>query len=357
MNTKLSIVPVLALTTALTAQTTSVFPSYAANVDGQTNTAYHHLSSGVTRFQYVYDKAELTIPNAAAITGIGYRQDCATRVASTGYRLQMEIKMGATTKAQDALSATFANNYIAANPPHVVFTKQLWDLPSMPAPTATLPAPSTNKIAIPLSTPHTYDASNNLLVEFLVYATNNGNAQFAYYLDTMTHQSTSSQYGIGCTNSQNTVPLLNANTPALGSNWSTALTKATNVAPTGFFIGSGNQSWNGSPLPLDLGTFGAPGCTLHVDYQVVVGATTNASGNVTLNIPTPQNLLLNGASLYVQAASYDPFANNFGIVTSNGVKTTFGYPARSGGVYATGNVNATTGSVFANDGLVALFTY
>ena len=117
----------LGLASMLAAQNTATFPSYAANVEGNASNPYSPLSYGVVRFQSIFDKAELTIPNNALIKSIGYRQDCTYRQPSpAGFKLQIEVRLGRTPKGDD-VSTVFANNYSPTAPPTTVFPKGFYD--------------------------------------------------------------------------------------------------------------------------------------------------------------------------------------------------------------------------------------
>ncbi|MGH7149086.1 MAG: hypothetical protein ACREIU_00235, partial [Planctomycetota bacterium] len=52
-------------------------------------------------------------------------------------------------------------------------------------------------------------------------------------------------------------------------------------------LGSSNTTWGGFSLPLDLGIFGAAGCSLRASAEFLLGATTNASGKASIAIPVP----------------------------------------------------------------------
>jgi hypothetical protein len=77
---------------------------------------------------------------------------------------------------------------------------------------------------------------------------------------------------------------------------------------------------------IDLAVLGAPGCAALLDVNQAVG---NLIGNVAgtslaVGVPLPNNLALNGLSLFSQSVWLDATANTFGAVTSNGVALVLG---------------------------------
>lgn len=358
MRLALASVAGIALTAIASAQSTAYFPAAANNLEGQTSDGYSALSLGVCRVQRMFEKEELAhIPNNSALKKLGFRQDGQYRVASPGYSLQLEMFMTSTPRTASTLSATFASNYPTGGTPTTVFSKKIFALPNLAIPTNTLPAPSANTVFIPLDAPYTLSTNDNFLVEYKIYANNNANQQFAYYLDVKTHHTTNTPYGAGCTTSTNKTPKLAGTDVSLGQYWTVNLSDGTPTAPSALLVGLSKTSWNGQPLPFDLGVFGATGCKLHTDIVITLPKITGGTGAASYSIPTPGSLAYNNVSLFVQSAIYDPFANNFGIVTSAALEGTFGFPARSHLVIAQNNVSATTGYVQNNYGLVQSFEY
>lgn len=78
-----------------------------------------------------------------------------------------------------------------------------------------------------------------------------------------------------------------------------------------------------APVLLDLTPFGAPGCTLEVDYVAVLPQLADAAGSARFVTPLAEAPSLLGASLVSQAAVLD-FANPLGITLSNRVTATVG---------------------------------
>lgn len=75
---------------------------------------------------------------------------------------------------------------------------------------------------------------------------------------------------------------------------------------------------------VDLTPFGAPGCTLSVDYVDLVFALADIQGRATWVVPLPETVSVLGATLESQAAVLDG-SNGLGITLSNRVSAVVGY--------------------------------
>jgi len=79
---------------------------------------------------------------------------------------------------------------------------------------------------------------------------------------------------------------------------------------------------------IDLGIIGAPGCLAHVDVGPAVGSVISNLGlpglSMTSSLAIPASTPLLGFQLFAQAVWLDAAANPFGILTSNGVRSTVG---------------------------------
>jgi hypothetical protein len=82
-------------------------------------------------------------------------------------------------------------------------------------------------------------------------------------------------------------------------------------------LGVSKTSWNGVPLPLDLGVIGAPSCPLLIS-PLLTTVVVNANGTAVWDSFFPVQADLIGQDLYAQALVFDAGANPFGAVTSNG---------------------------------------
>ncbi len=89
-------------------------------------------------------------------------------------------------------------------------------------------------------------------------------------------------------------------------------------------IGVSNTSWNGIPLPLDLGWFGMPGCKLASSYEWSVNGWSDANGVLQWGFAIPQAAGLVGARFYNQAFAVDPSAHQRPFVLSNACEGVIG---------------------------------
>ncbi len=89
-------------------------------------------------------------------------------------------------------------------------------------------------------------------------------------------------------------------------------------------IGLSRTSWGSIKLPLNLTTFGMPGCNLYTGGVIIVGGTSSAKGATSTTIVVPNNPSLIGANLYSQYLCADPGANVGGMTMTNGLHTRLG---------------------------------
>jgi hypothetical protein len=111
--------------------------------------------------------------------------------------------------------------------------------------------------------------------------------------------------------------------PWIGAAFPVLLAPVPNNAPAILVLGDSRSSFQGRPLPIDLGNVQMPGCQLHAAPQWSVAmATANTQASASLVIPLVPSLI--DASIYLQAFTADPAANPLGLVSSNGLQATFG---------------------------------
>jgi hypothetical protein len=210
-------------------------------------------------------------------------------------------------------------------------------LPNMPP---ALPTdPTVFFINIPFTTPFPWaPAARNMLIQVTNRGNSNGNAIFTYPLDagsgvtstrlyaspeTALTGTATRNYGhvmlFGRAGGGNAVPVLaTTGRPVI----STSLTIDLSMARPGVAVlltGSSNTSWGAIPLPLDLTSLGAPGCSLLASGNLLIGATAvsaGGTGGVTLGIPNDAALV--GLNFYNQYAVVDPSANVLGFAFSRG---------------------------------------
>ena len=138
---------------------------------------------------------------------------------------------------------------------------------------------------------------------------------------TTTSQGSVTAYGASCG------PLLSAiGTPSIGE----MLTVYLDALPAGTLvpglaIGLSDATFGGAPLPLSLAPLGAPGCWLHHDAVVQVGAGMQFFGTTgQALIAVPSNPAVVGFAFYLQGWGFAPSFNAFGVATSNGGRVQVG---------------------------------
>jgi len=121
--------------------------------------------------------------------------------------------------------------------------------------------------------------------------------------------------GTGCPGGLGVPRITSAGLPRIGT--TTSIAVADTAAPLAvLFAGASTTTWNGLPLPLDLGSIGAPGCRVHSSWEVVVFA--GAPGAVP--VPIPLDPSLGGAALSWQwALTGEP---GFVLTTTASLRTT-----------------------------------
>lgn len=130
--------------------------------------------------------------------------------------------------------------------------------------------------------------------------------------------------GAGCAGSTGTPTHAATGTPDIGGSVSYNLTNAPGATLCIAAFGFDNQSWNGQPLPFNLGVVGAPGCQLRIDAAITLAGVATAGGNKATVVAFPNDPSLVGARLYSQYLVYDPPANAFDWTITNAVRTTLG---------------------------------
>ncbi len=95
--------------------------------------------------------------------------------------------------------------------------------------------------------------------------------------------------------------------------------------PVFHLLGDSRTGWNSVPLPFDLGGFGAPGCAVLAEPEVVEGVgASDAAGARRFTIRIPDDLSLVGATFYHQVVGLAPGANPAGLIVTNGGELTIG---------------------------------
>lgn len=130
-----------------------------------------------------------------------------------------------------------------------------------------------------------------------------------------------STYGDGCTGSSSVAPRLAVSgTPQPGQTVNLDLAGGPANSVGIFVMGF----YNGMPLPIDLGIYGAPGCMQHIAVDASSGAATDAAGAALRSFTVPNSTAYNGIRLYAQWACLDLPANALGLTTSDYARVLIG---------------------------------
>ena len=129
--------------------------------------------------------------------------------------------------------------------------------------------------------------------------------------------------GPGCPGSLG-VPLLNATPPYLGQTVATSCSNLPAVTFAWLVLGFSSTNWGGNPLPLDLASFGMPGCAARLSIDATVGGL--ATGGVFANaFLLPADPAMAGSWFHLQSLVLDLPANAGGAVVSNALRLRIGY--------------------------------
>jgi hypothetical protein len=346
----------LLLAAPLAAQTTTVFPAeYAGVAEGPLNSPNQPLSNGVSRSMLVYDRAELAIPDGASITHVGFRQDATLTTMDAGRALQLEIRMGYTSRSPIAPSTTFETNY--SSPSTTVFGPALFTLPNLRDPQNPLP---NGQFFIPLATPFLFlpPAGQHLVVEYRVAGNSGGGTSFNYRLDRADYHSPVVLGPAGCQHSGGQTPNLALGTVRVGSSLSVTLS----TAPANSFAAIVVQPGGRLQTPFSLAPFVSgisPTCLGQVTPAGIstLSGVTSGQGGLSLTYSIPNIPALNDLFLPHQALVFDFFAPG-GLVVSNGAEVQIGQKPQAALVAAQGPPSTTTtGSLTANYCPVSFFRY
>ncbi len=346
--------PLLALLAApLAAQNLAVFPADYTNVpEGPFNAPNLPFANGAGRTMLVYDQRDLPVPAGASITRLGFRQDATLTALDQGRSLQLEVRMGYTTRTATAPSSTFEDNWAA--PPVTVFGPALFTLPNLRDVANPLP---NGQVFLDLATPFVWQPANgNLVVEYRVHGNSAGGASFNYRLDRADFYSPVVLGPAGCQHSGGGTPQLTAAPARIGSSVSLTLAQA----PANSFV----------MLAIDLGRLAtpyaltpflpaiSPSCTGQVALGNLVTrpAATGTTGSATISYSIPNDTAFNDLFLSHQAACFDFFAPG-GMAMSNGAELQLGTRPLAASVAAQGPVSVTTGAITANYCPVAFFAW
>jgi hypothetical protein len=304
---------VLFATAIAAAQGPLVLPGSHAASEGTTSTNVPFGRSTAVRVQAVYDPM-LFPAGPRTITAIAFRLD--GDATAEGKQVECEIRMSTAALPLVATSASFGGNRGVDEV--VVLPRQVLSLPGHAA--AATPSPFLPAIA--LAVPFVHDRlAGALLVEVVVFAQTPG----TYSLDA-TFVCTSPEVAVGppaCQPAQGLpLRLQSATTQVMwGRPW---LVRALDAAPGGLVLLALGQSetgtWNGAPLPVDLGPAGAPLCFVSIDVVDTFFQVAQGDGTATFAFAVPNEPGLVGQWVRFQAATVGPGLNVLGVATSQARK-------------------------------------
>jgi hypothetical protein len=87
----------------------------------------------------------------------------------------------------------------------------------------------------------------------------------------------------------------------------------------GAAFGNSNTQWGSTPLPLNLGVYGFPGCSLLVAPTAVATFPPLAQSTFDMNLSVPNNTALAGLAVYLQTVAFGP-AGSFHLSNGLGVR-------------------------------------
>jgi hypothetical protein len=340
----------MALAAGGAAQSSYVLPSGFDQVEGKHGNGIP-LANPLARYQQVLPGGELPTPQIT-LRGLALRGDGGAS-ANGGIAVDLELGLSVTPLDWNGVSRAFDQNY--GTQPLVVFRRKHLDLPALGGTTG----PEPFSVAIYFDAPFVLDsAQGNLLLEMRVFGNSNANKGFTYPLDavwngretipantTRIYSTTSPdeqsgtlgrgyglvwqlltaapamayRFGDACASSAGKPSLSMSAPPKLGTQAAIQLASAPAHAIVGLCIAKGRDDFGGSQLPIDLGTFGAPGCFLHVDPVHVEAATADAAGAAAMLFTIPNDPSLMDGRVYAQWLIIDSAANALGLVTSAGL--------------------------------------
>lgn len=133
-------------------------------------------------------------------------------------------------------------------------------------------------------------------------------------------------YGLGCAGVLG--PLASAvregTWPVLGQSFAFEVSRVPFAQPAFVTLGASRTLHGSLPLPFDLGLIGMPGCTLLASPEITVQAPADPQGIARFTFPVPNQRVLLGGEIHLQACAPDPAANGLGWISSNGVTARIG---------------------------------
>ena len=303
---------------------------------------------GIGRYQQWYAAAEIQsgVTGPKRLVQLDFLSNGGTQVATT---LDLEVWVGHGFASGP--SGAFANSF--AEPQVLVLPRRTVNLVA-----AAAGAPT---VTLPFTTPFTWDGTSPLVVDIRIFGNGRANQSFNHDLRAAvgTAQGKTTRlyalgnasattativqqgwglftrftmrdgfnlpFGDGCAGEGWYFPVATALSLAQpNSLWTHQLTYAAPQRLAAWVLGSSRTSWNGLPLPLDLGTLAqAPGCSLlvnpvHTVFTTAIGGSAGA-GIATVTVALPPVTAMVGLSVYTQWLVADPLALNGVLAASNGI--------------------------------------
>lgn len=135
-----------------------------------------------------------------------------------------------------------------------------------------------------------------------------------------------STFGTGCGSPATTLTPDAGSLPVPGQTFQSTIGNVPAGGVALQLLGISDTSVGGAPLPLDLTFAGMPGCMLYQDMLLFAGCTDNGNGTATHSIALPNSAALVDGVFYAQGCVLFTTANPAGIVTTNALAVTVGYP-------------------------------
>lgn len=301
------------------AQSTSVIPPIGVVLDQSRSTAAPFLTQGAARHQQVVDGAVIA-PSVATLTGVAWRRDAQQNDPLPFVRVSgVQLVLSHTTATPATLATQFSANTGAG--PVTLFLGDV-DLPALP-PVSALPP---FQVAIAFSAPFLYQRSaGNLLIDVAIPGNTIG---FDTWRFDAAHWGPGGAWGpFG---QAGRFPDLSApgvhldgilpSDLAPGGRVSLMSSARSGPHPVVFNLGLSNLAAGSTPLPLDLGPFGAPGNALSSSIEMTFGPLVPTLGlyyAARFGYPIPSDPALGGAVWYHQTVHLAPNANALGAVLSH----------------------------------------